>query len=148
MENQYFDIGLIKHQGISGSSIKGDILFPVIATKDIAHIAYEYLSELGFTGKTVRELLGPRDMSMTEMTKIIGEAIGKPDLPYVEFSYEDAEKGAVDAGLSPDMARLYAEMNKSLNEGIGITAAERTPENTTPTTFEELAQVFAAVYSQ
>ncbi len=38
------------------------------------------------------DLLGPRDVSFAEAAKILGAAIGKPDLQYVQFSYEDAEK--------------------------------------------------------
>ncbi|MGH8592768.1 MAG: hypothetical protein ACREX9_20820 [Gammaproteobacteria bacterium] len=41
----------------------------------------------------MRELYGPRDYTHREATSILGAAIGKPDLVYVEFSYEDFRKG-------------------------------------------------------
>jgi hypothetical protein len=40
-------------------------------------------------GYTVREVLGRRDYSMSETTRMIGESIGRPDLPYVQFPDAD-----------------------------------------------------------
>jgi uncharacterized protein YbjT (DUF2867 family) len=148
MENLLQNINLIKHQGINGSPLKGDAAFPLIATKDIAEVAGEYLLSLDFSGKSVRELLGPKDMTMNEMTRIIGKAIGKPDLPYVQFPYDEAEKAMVQMGISRDMAKRYVELNKSINDGFAIAGTPHTKENTTPTTFEEFAGFFADVYNQ
>ena len=83
---------------------------------------------------------------MTEATKILGAAIGKPDLQYVQFNYEDAEQGMIQAGISPDLASNYNEMAKALNEGL-VHLAPRTPENTTHTSLEEFAHsVFAPAF--
>jgi hypothetical protein len=38
------------------------------------------LLDLDFSGKQTRELLGERDLSMTEATAVIVPGIGKPDL--------------------------------------------------------------------
>ncbi len=147
MENLFPNIDLIKHQGINGTSLKGDLEFPIIATQDVAEAASRHLLELDFSGKSVRELLGPRDMSMNEMTRILGEAIAKPDLPYVQFAYEDQEKAMTDMGISADMARALTELDKSMNEEYGVVGTARTKENTTPTSFEEFARVFAGAYN-
>ena len=47
----------------------------MIATKDIARVAMGHLLERDFSGKVVRELLGPRDVSLSEATQIIGKKI-------------------------------------------------------------------------
>jgi hypothetical protein len=63
------------------------------------------------------------------------------------FPYDEAEKGLVSAGLSPDMSKRYVEMSKALNDGRII--AKRTTENTTPTSFEVFCdEVFAPLFSQ
>ncbi len=103
---------------------------PMITTKDVAKVATDYLVKRNFSGKSVTELLGQRDLTMEECAKIIGQKIGKPDLWYVPFSYEDEYKGMVDAGLSKDVSRLFVEMEKVLNEGL-FGKTQRTPENTT-----------------
>jgi uncharacterized protein YbjT (DUF2867 family) len=147
MENFFMYIPLIKEQGINGSPLQGDLPIPVISTSDIAVEAARYLLELDFTGMSVKDLLGQRDMTMIEMTQIIGKAIGKADLQYIQFPYEDAEKAMVESGLSQDAARSFIELQRGINGGIVIAGAQRTAENTTETTFEEFAGIFAAVYS-
>ena len=146
MENLLWNIDLIKKMGINGSPLKSDPPIPMIATKDIAAEATRLLLDLKFTGKSTRELLGQRDISMAEATRIIGKTIGKPDLNYLQFPYEDAEKAMVGMGLSPDMARSFNEMYSSFNEGVVRPTEKRSAKNTTPTSFEEFVQLFAAVY--
>jgi uncharacterized protein YbjT (DUF2867 family) len=146
MENLFHNIDLIKHHGINGSPLKPDLAIPMIATQDIAAVGTEYLLNLDFSGKSVQELLGPEDISMQEVTRLIGKAITKPDLPYVQFSYEDAAKTMVQMGLSEDLAGRFMEMNRAINEGHGIAPLPRTEKNTTPTSFKEFAGFFADAY--
>lgn len=146
MENAYFSLGLIKAQGINGSPIAPNVRFPMIATRDIAHRAARALTEGTFSGRTVLELHGERDLSMVEMTRALGAAIGKPDLPYVQFPYPDAFNAMVNMGLSPDVAALFNEMYKAFNEGVLKPTQPRSSETTTPTSIEDFAKGFAGVY--
>ena len=147
MENFFFNVGLIKQAGINGTPLRADLAIPMIATQDIASVATRRLLALDFSGKTTQELLGQRDLPMAEATRILGQAIGKPDLPYVQFPYEEAEKAMIGMGLSPDMARSFNEMYRAFNDGILRPTEPRSPANTTPTSFEEFAKTFAAVYA-
>lgn len=147
MENFLLNIPLIKGQGINGSPMRPDIPMPMIATQDIATEAVRLLLDLGFSGKTTRELMGPRDLSMVEATRIIGSAIGKPDLPYVQFPYEQAEKAMAGMGLSAGMAQAMTEMYRGFNEGAIRSAEGRSTRNTTATSLEEFAKRFAAAYA-
>jgi uncharacterized protein YbjT (DUF2867 family) len=146
MENLLWSIDLIKKMGINRSSLKPDLPIPMIATKDIAAEAVRLLLNLKFTEKSTRELLGQRDVSMTEATRVIGRAIGRTDLKYVQFPYEDAEKAMIGMGLSPDTARSFIEMYHSFNEGVIRPTEKRSAKNTTPTSLEEFAQHFAMIY--
>ncbi|HLF23526.1 MAG TPA: hypothetical protein VI565_06335, partial [Burkholderiales bacterium] len=146
-ENHFMSLPLIKHQGISGSAMGGNFGFAQIASGDIGAVAAEALRTRNFKGATARELLGPRDLSLDEATRIIGAAIGKPDLKYVQFPYEAALDAMVSAGLSKSMATLYVEMSKAFNEGLVKSVEGRNARNTTPTHFEDFAaQVFAPAY--
>ncbi len=146
MENTFTSIGVIKNMGVNGSAIRGDLVVPMIATKDIARFAAERLARLDFSGHTTRELHGQRDLSLNEVTKVLGKAIGKEDLSYVQFPYEDAEKGMTDMGVSPSVAHSYIEMSKGFNDAVISGQESRSKENTTETSIEEFANVFAAVY--
>lgn len=144
MENLLANIDMIKQMNIMGSAIRGDMNIPMIATQDIARFAAERLLKKDFSGITVKDLLGQRDVSMNEAAEIIGKKIDRPDLKYVQFSYEDTEKALVDMGFSSDVARLFIEMSKAFNQGLINTP--RTQENTTDTPLEKFAEVFARIF--
>jgi uncharacterized protein YbjT (DUF2867 family) len=146
MENLLSNIGLIKSKGINGSPIKPDMKFPMIATQDVANVAAEKLDKLEWNGNTILALLGPRDYDMTEVTKALAEAIGKPHLPYIQFPYEQAKHGMTQIGFSESIAESYIEMIDAINSGI-FNLEKRDAESTTPTTIEEFSKTFASVYN-
>jgi uncharacterized protein YbjT (DUF2867 family) len=145
-ENFYDTLGLIKHQGINGDSVVPDLAVPMVATRDIADVAAQALTARDWQGVVVRELLGPRDLTYCEATRILGERIGKPDLEYLQFSYADMATALVQAGLSESFAGLYVEMTRAFNEGKAKPREGRKPENTTPTRFEDFAGELARAY--
>jgi uncharacterized protein YbjT (DUF2867 family) len=147
MENLLMNIDMIKNMGINGGHIRGNLPFAMIATEDIAEVAEQLLLERNFSGKTERELLGPRDISMEEVTQIIGEKIGKPDLAYVHFSREEYINGLLQAGLTKDMAEQLAELDAGINDRLFASGEPRTHENRTSTDFKQFADFFAQVYN-
>jgi len=147
MENHLWSIPLIRNQGINGSPIRPDVPIPMIATEDIAQAAALLFIEGIFHGHGVRYLLGPRDLTMADATRILGEAIGKPKLTYVRFSEEDARKALAGAGMSGSVIEGMLEMHRGFNAGIVRPTRQRSAENTTPTTLEGFAKtVFAHSY--
>jgi uncharacterized protein YbjT (DUF2867 family) len=148
MENLLWSIDLIKSKGINGNAIRGDLKIPMIATSDIAAYAADRLVKRDFWGATVQYLPGPRDLSLTEATEIIGGKIGRPGLSYLMFPYDEAEKRMVAMGLSPDMSRQYIEMNRAFNEGR-IKLETRTKEIKLPISFETFCdEVFVPLYAK
>jgi uncharacterized protein YbjT (DUF2867 family) len=147
MENFLGSVGMVKGMGILGSAIRPDAPVHLIATADIAKYASERLLKGDFKGKAVQELLGPRDMTMKEAAAILGKAIGKPDLPYVQFPYAEAAKAMVGAGLSPSVADSFIVLQRSMNENQVFRSARRDAGSTTSTRLEDFAPVFAAVYA-
>ncbi len=148
-ENLHDVLGLIKHQGISGDSVEPDLAIPMIATRDIAEVAARAMVARDWTGHVARELLGPRDLSLREATRLLGASIGRPDLEYVRFPDADMVRALVQAGVSETFAHLYVAMTRAFNEGRVQPHHGRTPENSTPTRFEdfvgELARAYAAL---
>ncbi len=143
-DNFYDQIPVIKHEGIVADSVEGELAIPMVASRDVAAAGAAALKARDWRGVAVRELVGPRDISGAEATRILGERIGMPDLPYVKLSYDDMTAALVQGGLSASFAELYVEMTRAFNEGT-VTPL-RTPENATPTTFEAFADEFARVY--
>ena len=147
-ENHFGSLPLIKHQGINGGAIAPDVPFPMIATSDIGSVAAAALTARDFRGMTVRELLGPRDLTMREVTGILGGKIGRPDLPYVQFPDEAFVQGMVQAGFAEPVARLFVELSHAINERRVRSLEGRTDRNTTSTSFEEFANLLAAAYER
>ena len=83
-----------------------------------------------------RELLGQRDVSMTEVAQIIGRAIGKPDLRYTHAPDEQVRPALIQLGMSSNMADLILEMSAALNSGHMRALEQRSEQNTTPTSYE------------
>ena len=146
MENAFYTIDVIKHHGINALPVKGNIAFPMIATKDVAAVAVEKLAALDFRDKSVLPILGPRDYTLQEVTQQLGKAIGKPDLPYVEILPADFIAGILAGGRSQSFAETYLEAMTATNNGL-LNYEKRTPENTTLTTIEAFAKgTFAPVF--
>lgn len=147
MENHLWSIPLIRAQGRNGSLVRPDVPIPMVAAKDIAEEAARLLLEETFSGRSVRYLLGPRDLTLSAATRILGEAIGKPDLKYVQIFEEEARRGMDAAGMSRSVADAMIEMEHAFNAGTIRATQERNAENTTRTTLEEFARtVFARAY--
>ncbi len=142
-ENFYGALETIRHEGVVADSVEADLAIPMVATRDIAAAAVDALSRRHWSGEIVRELIGPRDISYREATRILGERIGKPDLQYVQLPGADMVGALAQAGLSTSFAETYVEMTRAFNEGIVQPLHGRTPENTTPTTFEDFADELA-----
>jgi uncharacterized protein YbjT (DUF2867 family) len=144
-ENSYGTLGLIKQQGINGGAIEPGGQMQTIAAADIGGAAAESLRKPDFSGVVVRELIGPRDLTMTEVTAVIGKAIGKPDLPYVRFPDQGYVAALEGAGFHSDSARLMLEMAQAFNKGI-VGPQAGTEKVRTATSFESFADAFAQAY--
>jgi uncharacterized protein YbjT (DUF2867 family) len=136
MENLLGQAVAIHALGKAAGPLRGDLRLPMIATKDIGNKAAEWLLALDFNGKQTRELLGQRDLSMDEATSIIGKAIDKPDLAYVQIPGEQMQPVFIQMGMSPNVASLILEMAEALNSGHMRALEPRSAKNTTPTSFE------------
>jgi uncharacterized protein YbjT (DUF2867 family) len=148
MENELRAIPMIQGMGLYGGALKADLKLSMIATKDIGAYAAKRLLKLEFSGKQTQELLGERDVTMKEVAVALGAAIGKPDLGYTEFRYEQVQQALLQMGLSDKTAALFVEMFRGFNEHTAVRLEKRSPENTTPTSIEAFAkEVFAPAYS-
>jgi uncharacterized protein YbjT (DUF2867 family) len=147
MENNLVAIGMIHGMGVFGNALQPDLKLPMAATRDVGDYAAQRLLDLDFSGQQTRELLGERDLSMTEAVAVIARGIDKPDLRYEQFPYDQVQQALTQMGVPPKGAAMYIEMYKAINAGILIPQEPRSPENTTPTSFEQFVQgVFAPAY--
>lgn len=133
--NQYFN------------SFAKDVPVPMIASRDIAARAAFLLMNPDFNLQTEEYLLGERDISFDEVIKILGQAIKKPNLEYVELSATEMKKRMMGAGIPEDWADGFNDMATSFNNGTIAGTLQRNKVNTTATSIEEFARTtFADAY--
>jgi len=126
--------------GSYGTMFRPDLATPIIAAKDVGEKAAELLVEEPFRQPRLRELLGPRDYTMAEATRILGSAIGKPELKYVQIPYDDGRRAMLATGMSPSFADAVTDTARGFNEGAVWAMEKRGPQNTTDTTLEQFAR--------
>jgi uncharacterized protein YbjT (DUF2867 family) len=147
MENLLPHVGVIKSTGGMAGPVKGDLPLPMIATRDIGAVAADALLKLNFVGKSAPELQGARDVPYAEVAKIVGAAIGKPDLAYKQIPAAQLKPVLMQMGMSSNMADLLLEMADSLNSGHMKAIEQRSQANTTPTALETfIAETFLPAY--
>jgi uncharacterized protein YbjT (DUF2867 family) len=147
MENNLTAIDMIHGMGLFGHALLPNLKVPMIATRDVGAYAARRLLDLDFSGRQTHELLGERDLSMAEATAVIARGIGKPDLRYEQFSYDQVQQALVQMGFSSKKAAVYIEMFQAINAGLLAAQEPRSPQNSTPTSFEKFVQdVFAPAY--
>lgn len=149
MENTLPQVGAIHKFGSMIGPVRPDLKLPLIATRDIGAAATDALLHGNFRGKQTQELQGQRDLDYIEIATIIGKAIGKPDLKYIQAPDDQMKAAFVQIGMSEDFVVLMLEMTKALDAGHMKTLEPRTATNTTPTKFETfVADTFVPAYEQ
>ncbi|WP_439556897.1 NmrA family NAD(P)-binding protein [Dyadobacter sp.] len=148
MENFLRTIGLVKQAGINGTVAAANHAIPMVATRDVAQVAAGHLASLDFSGKRVHAVMGPRDYTYAELTSIVGNAIGKPDLAYVQLPVEKVREVFLGNGFSPDFANNLIEMGTAISSGY-MNYEKRDESTTTTTTAEEFAsKVYAPAFQR
>nr|WP_276904770.1 NmrA family NAD(P)-binding protein [Pedobacter kyonggii] len=107
------NIDMVKHANILGSNFGADSKLVLVHPRNIAEVAAEVL-ESNFTGKTIQYVASDDESTPADVAKVLGTAIGKPALPWIEFSDEDAFNGMVGAGLPEEIAKNYVEMGDAI----------------------------------
>jgi uncharacterized protein YbjT (DUF2867 family) len=149
MENTLPQAGAIRMLGSTIGPLSANLKVPMIATRDIGAAVADALVGLGFRGKQTQDLQGQRDLDYVEATTIIGRAVGKPDLGYIQAPDNQVRAAMVQMGMSENVAGLILEMAAALNTGHMRALEPRTASNTTPTKFETfVADSFAPAYRQ
>src|ERR1700721_3217204 len=120
-----------------GNALLPHLKLPMIATRDVGDYAAQRLLDLDISGRETRELLGERDLSMTEVTSAIARGIGKPDLRYEQFSYDQVRQALVQMGFSPKKAAVYIEMFQAINAGLLVALEHPSGKKARPTTWED-----------
>lgn len=147
MENTLPQIEIIRNFGMMAGPVRADLPLAMIAAKDIGAVAADALLHFNFAGTQTRELLGQRGITYLEVARIVGTAIGRPALAYIQLPGEQVIMALTQMGMSKNVASLLVEMSEALDSGRMKPLEARSEKTTTPTSFETFVQeVFLPAY--
>lgn len=114
--NMFAFIPAIKNTGSIIQNYGGDELKePWVSPLDIAATIAEEM-ELPFDGRKVRYIASD-EVSPSEAAKILGEAIGKPDLKWMVIPDEQFQSNLINMGFNLQVAKGLTEMNAARRDG-------------------------------
>ena len=144
--NFFFDVNIIKNMGIMGNNYGQETKLVMVHPRDIAEAAAQELQGT-FEGKSHRYLTSEvREIS--QIVKELGASVGKPELPWVQFTDEQTYDGMITAGMSKAIASTYVEMGTAIKSGILFEDFNQNKPNVFGRTkFNDFVKEFAAVYN-
>jgi len=135
MENVLLQLGVLHETGVMIGALDPDLRLPMIAAHDIGDAAAQALLKGHYGPHESRELFGPEDISKRQVAALIGAAIGKPDLKYVQAPPDQLRSSLLRLRMSEDFVASMLEMWAALNSGHMRALEQRTQQNTAPTYF-------------
>jgi uncharacterized protein YbjT (DUF2867 family) len=141
----YGYIQSIKTQGAIVANYGGDEREPWVSPLDIAATIAEEM-EKPFAGRTIRYIASD-ELSPNEVTSILGESIGKTDLKWLTITDDQLLEGMIAAGMNPQTAKGFVEMNASRRGGILYQDYYRNKPVLGKVKLKEFAKDFATAYN-
>ncbi|MGY4384013.1 uncharacterized protein YbjT (DUF2867 family) [Pedobacter sp. UYP24] len=145
--NLFGYVEMIKNTGVIAANYGGTALIPWVSPKDIAQVIAEELVQIP-AERNIRRV-GSEDLSGNETARILGEAIGKPELKWVVVSDQEVLNGLKAVGMNPEIAAGLVEMYAAL--GTGLLAQdyqENKPSVMGKVKMKDFANEFAAAFKQ
>jgi uncharacterized protein YbjT (DUF2867 family) len=145
--NLYSFLPRIKKEGFIAANYGGPEKLIWVSPLDIASAAAEEL-ERPWVGKKVR-YVSSDELSGDETARILGEAIGKPDLKWVLITSEQMKNGLQAAGMNHAIAEGMAEMFASQQRGeLTADYYRHRPQEMGKVKLTDFAREFATTYKQ
>jgi uncharacterized protein YbjT (DUF2867 family) len=145
--NLYGYVDMIKSEGVVAANYGAEDIVPWVSPIDIAAaIVEEIVTPL--VGRKVRYVASD-ELTGNETARILGAAIGKPDLKWILISSEEMQSGLETAGMNPKIAAGLVEMYGSLHSGLLSEDYYRNkPKVLGKVKLADFAKEFAAAFKQ
>ena len=145
--NLFGFIGMIKERGVISANYGGSDRVVMVHTDDIAAAAAEELVRSA-SGTDVRYVASD-DRTCIETAKVLGAAIGKPELTWVTITDDQMQAGLEKKGMPPHMAASLVELHNSIHSGaLRVDYDRHKPVTMGQVKLEDFAREFAAAYQR
>ncbi|TGE14714.1 NmrA family NAD(P)-binding protein [Hymenobacter elongatus] len=145
--NLYGFAGMIKGQGLIGANYGGDDKLELVHPRDIAAVAAEELTTAA-TAQPVRYVASD-ECTASEAARILGAAIGKPDLQWLTFTNEQTQRAMEQRGVPAHLVANFVELGASTHSGaLREDYEQHKPAAMGKTKLADFAQEFVAAYDK
>ncbi len=124
MDNALQQVAAIR-QGQMFGPIDPDKKLPHTATRDTGAAAAQLLTDRSWTGQKDVPVLGPEELSYSELAAIISEVIGR-EVRYQQVPFDAFKAQLIGRGLTDAFAQGYVDMLRAKNEGMDNVAPRST----------------------
>ena len=114
--NLYHFMDMIKEQGMIGTNFGGNDKLVMVSPLDIAAAAAEELTAANPQSKV--RYIASDEYTCNEVAKLIGQAIGKPDLKWLTFTDDQVKNMMLEHGRPPVITDLLVELGAAIHTGL------------------------------
>jgi len=137
-------MGMIKDKGIIGTNFGGEDKLVMVSPLDIAAAAAEELTNVNPQSKI--RYIASDERTCSEVARLIGEAIGKPDLQWLTFTDEQVRNMMLESGRPQVITDLLVELGAAIHSGLLRSDYEKHKPAPGKTKLPEFIKEFAATY--
>ena len=134
MENLLGQVQSIKNQGTFSLANSADRKLHTVATPDIAAVGAKLLLDDSWSGQESVPVVGPDDLSPTDMAQILSEVLQRP-VHFQQVTSEVYKKTMMQRGMSEAWTQGMVDMAMAQNQGIYNET--RATQSTAPTSFRQ-----------
>lgn len=144
--NLMANIGMIQHANIMGGNYGDNTTMVLAHPNDIAAVVAEELQKSAPAGTHIRYIASD-ERTTTDIANVLSDAIGKPGVPWINFTDADTYNGMLQAGLSEEVAKNYVEMGGAAAKGLMFADYQLHRPTPGATKLEDFAKEFAGAYA-
>ncbi|MCU7616219.1 NAD(P)H-binding protein [Chryseobacterium sp. PBS4-4] len=139
MENFVQQAQSIMEEGKFSFPFDGDHDIPFVSTDDIGDAAAHYLLDDTWSGHWKLNLMGPENITLKDIAARLTTLTKKP-VEYVQQSFDELKAQLKTLGITEKVVQELVDLHTALGDPNAAYATPRTPEVSTPTSFEQFAE--------
>ncbi|HUT12300.1 MAG TPA: NmrA family NAD(P)-binding protein [Thermoguttaceae bacterium] len=138
-ENYFWFLDGIRKMGSVFMPVSGSTRYPMLATRDVARVAADWLLNAKWTGHVVRELHGPKELSFDEAAAELSEGMHR-EIRHVKIDRDQARQTMMETGMSDNAVDLMLELYDAIETGMLTYIQPITAETRTSTELVDFAR--------
>jgi uncharacterized protein YbjT (DUF2867 family) len=142
-ENLLWQLDSIRNWGRISLPLSGSTRYPMIATRDIGHVAAARLANTTWSGQVAQEIQGPASLCFREVAEMLTRVLDRK-IVYIKCDRQEMRDTLLKSAMSENAADLLLELYDAVESGALRPLQPRSETTTTSTTLYDFAREFIA----